>query len=200
MTGRTVNVWETEMNLAIALKKEILRAWPLPMWAQCPKFYRALVSHWSRQCHMGSALSLGLPLKKSGRKQRESTEIESSFTSISNKNWDQEHVSPAGDGCSMLKKGIRCPVLFAATCKTVSEVAKMRSHFCKKRQDDFNLMAPLHSPFGQICLAFSSFLWHSKRVSKVQAEQEHNLCPFGSHSGTCHILNFNLQSVLYRTW
>lgn len=29
----------------------------------------------------------------------------------------------------------------------------------------------------------------------MQAEQEHNLCPFGSHSGTCHILNFNLQSV-----
>lgn len=55
---------------------------------------------------MGLAISLGLPLKESGKKQRESTETESSFTSISKKNWDQEHLSPTGDGCSMLKKGL----------------------------------------------------------------------------------------------
>jgi len=86
------------------------------------------------------------------------------------------------------------PSVLAATCKTVSKVAKMRSHFCKTRQGFFNLMAPLHSPFGQRCLAFSSFLWCSKRAG-CRAEQEHHLCPFGSHSGTCRILNFNLQSV-----
>lgn len=93
-----------------------------------------------------------------------------------------------------VEEGALMPNVLAATCKTVSEVAKMRSHFCKKRQDDFHLMAPLHSPFEQRCLAFSSFLWCSKRAG-CRAEQEHHLCPFGSHSGTCHILNFNLQSV-----
>lgn len=56
---------------------------------------------------MGSDISVGLPLKESGKKQRESTETESSFTSISNKNWDQEHLSLTGDdGCSTLKKGL----------------------------------------------------------------------------------------------
>lgn len=49
------------------------------------------------------------------------------------------------------------PSVSAATCKTVSKVAKMCSHFCKKRRDGFRLMAPLHSPFGQKCLAFSRF-------------------------------------------
>lgn len=170
VTGRTVNVWETEMNLGTALKKEItiLRAWPLPVWAQCPKFYRALVSHWSRQRHMGLGLSLALPLKKSGRKQRESTETQSSFTSISNKNWDQEHVSPTGDGCYMLKKGLWCPVYLLLHVRLYPKLLRCVPIFARKDQDNFNLMAPLHSPFGQICVAFSSFLWHSKRVSKVQ--------------------------------
>lgn len=49
------------------------------------------------------------------------------------------------------------PNVSAATCKTVSKVAKMCSHFCKKRQGGFCLMVPLHSPFGQRCLAFSRF-------------------------------------------
>lgn len=54
-----------------------------------------------------------------------------------------------------VEEGALMPSVLAATCKTVSEVAKMRSHFWKKRQDDFHLMAPLHSPFGKRCLAFS---------------------------------------------
>lgn len=93
-----------------------------------------------------------------------------------------------------VEEGALMPSVLAATCKTVSEVAKMRSHFWKKRQDDFHLMAPLHSPFGKRCLAFYSFLWCSKRAG-CRTEQEHNFCPFGSHSGTCRILNFNLQSI-----
>lgn len=93
-----------------------------------------------------------------------------------------------------VEEGALMPTALAATCKTVSEVAKMHSHFCKKRQDNFHLMALLHSLFGQRCLAFSSFLWCSKRA-ECRPEQDHHLCPFWSHSGTCHILNFNLQSV-----
>lgn len=40
VTGRSVNVWEIEMNLGVAVKKKvaILRAQPLPIWAQCPDF------------------------------------------------------------------------------------------------------------------------------------------------------------------
>lgn len=40
VTGRSVNVWEIEMNLGVAVKKKvtILRAQPLPIWAQCPSF------------------------------------------------------------------------------------------------------------------------------------------------------------------
>lgn len=39
VTG-SVNVWEIEMNLGVAVKKKvtILRAQPLPIWAQCPSF------------------------------------------------------------------------------------------------------------------------------------------------------------------
>lgn len=38
--GRSVNVWEIEMNLGVAVKKKvtILKAQPLPIWAQCPNF------------------------------------------------------------------------------------------------------------------------------------------------------------------
>lgn len=39
VTGKSVNVWEIEMNLGVAVKKiTILRAQPLPIWAQCPSF------------------------------------------------------------------------------------------------------------------------------------------------------------------
>lgn len=33
VTGRSVNVWDIEMNLGVVVKKEvtILRAWPLPI-------------------------------------------------------------------------------------------------------------------------------------------------------------------------
>lgn len=139
VTGRSVNVWEIAMNLGVAVKKEvtILRAWPLPIWAQCPKFYRALVSHWSRQCHMGSAISLGLPLKESEKKQRESTETESSFTSISNKNWDQEHLSPTGDGCSMLKKGLWCPVYLLLHVRLYPKLLRCVPIFARKDRTIF---------------------------------------------------------------
>lgn len=72
-----------------------------------------------------------------------------------------------------MEEGALIPSVRAATCKTVYKVAKMCSHFCKKRQDNFHLMAILHSPFEQRYFVFSSkkSAFFSLVFSGVQKEQ-----------------------------
>lgn len=76
-------------------------------------------------------------LRKSWKEQRKSTEAESSFISISNENWDQEHLSPAGDGCFTWKKGLWFPVYVLLHIRLYAKLLKCVPIFARKDRTIF---------------------------------------------------------------
>lgn len=55
----------------------------------------------------------------------------------SNKNWDQEHLSPTGDGCSMLKKRLWCPLYLLLRVRLYLKLLRCIPIFARKDRTIF---------------------------------------------------------------
>lgn len=133
VTGRSVNVWEIEMNLDVAVKKiTILRAQPLPIWAQCQSFTglwfptKVDKAIWVQLFHLDNLW------RSQGRSRGKPQELNSVLLQFLTKNWDQEHLSLTGDGCSTLKKGLWCPVYLLLHVRLYPKLLRCVPIFARK--------------------------------------------------------------------